>query len=42
MGYRMLVGREALRPHFVVTSGKSFLGEKAPRPVRRRNRGRDE
>jgi hypothetical protein len=39
MGFRMLVGREALRQGFVVDSDRSFLGDRAPRPVRRRNRG---
>ena len=42
MGFRMLVGRQALRRGFVVDSGSSFLGGRAPRPVRRRNRGRAE
>ncbi|MGA0567872.1 ATP-dependent zinc protease [Rathayibacter sp. KR2-224] len=41
MGFRMLVGRQALRQGgFVVDAGRSFLGGRAPRPVRRRNRGR--
>lgn len=42
MGFRMLIGRQALRAGFVVASGRSFLGGKAPRITRRRNRGRDE
>jgi hypothetical protein len=42
MGFRMLIGREALRHGFDVTSSRSFLGERAPRPVRRRNRGRED
>ena len=42
MGFRMLIGRQALRQGFDVTSSRSFLGPRAPRPVRRHNRGRDE
>lgn len=41
MGFRMLIGREALRQGFDVTSNRSFLGDRAPKPVRRRNRGKD-
>lgn len=41
MGFRMLVGRQALRRGgFLVDAGRSFIGGRAPRPVRRRNRGR--
>lgn len=40
MGFRMLVGREVLRQGFAVDASRSFLGERAPKPVRRRNRGR--
>jgi len=41
MGFRMLVGRQALRKGgFVVDAGRSFVGGKAPRPIRKRNRGR--
>ena len=42
MGFRMLIGRQALRRRFIVDAGSSFLGGRAPRPVRRRNRGRPE
>lgn len=41
MGFRMLVGREALRQGFIVDPGRSFLGGRAPRAIRRRNRGRE-
>lgn len=40
MGFRMLVGRQALRQGFTVAPGESFLGGKPPREVRRRNRGK--
>jgi hypothetical protein len=41
MGFRMLVGRQALRQGgFLVDPGRSFVGGRAPKPVRRRNRGR--
>jgi hypothetical protein len=40
MGFRMLIGREALRRGFAVAAGRSFLGGRAPKPIRRRNRGR--
>ncbi|RKR75559.1 ATP-dependent zinc protease family protein [Frondihabitans australicus] len=40
MGFRMLVGREALRQGFLVDPARSFVGGRAPRDVRRRNRGR--
>jgi hypothetical protein len=39
MGFRMLVGREALRQGFLVDSGRSYVGGRPPRKVRRRNRG---
>ncbi len=41
MGFRMLVGREALRQGFVVDPGQSFVAGRAPRDIRRRNRGRE-
>lgn len=39
MGFRMLIGRQALRQGFIVDSGRSFVGGRAPKTVRRRNRG---
>lgn len=41
MGFRMLVGREALRQAVLVDASRSYLGGRPPRDVRRRNRGRD-
>lgn len=40
MGFRMLIGRRTLRRGFVVDSAQSFLGGRAPKHVRRRNRGK--
>lgn len=40
MGFRMLVGREALRQGFVVDPARSYLGGRPPVATRRRNRGR--
>ncbi|GAA1934079.1 RimK/LysX family protein [Microbacterium aoyamense] len=39
MGFRILIGRQALRHGFVVDSKRSFLGGRAPKAIRRRNRG---
>jgi len=39
MGFRLLIGREALRRRFVVDSGGSYVGGRPPKQVRRRNRG---
>lgn len=41
MGFRMLIGREALRQGYTVDPARSFVGGRAPREARRRNRGRD-
>ncbi len=40
MGFRMLVGREALRQGFAVDPGRSYLGGRPPLAMRRRNRGK--
>src|SRR5690554_3316645 len=40
MGFRMLIGREALKQGFIVDPGRSFVTGRAPKPVRRRNRSR--
>lgn len=39
MGFRMLVGREALRNRFLIDPGVSYLGGRPDKAVRRRNRG---
>ncbi|BAU33483.1 hypothetical protein [Microcella alkaliphila] len=39
MVFRMLIGRQALRQGFVIGPRRSFLGRRAPKPVRRQNRG---
>jgi hypothetical protein len=40
MGFRMLLGRQALRGYYQVDPSRSYLGGRPPRAVRRRNRGR--
>ncbi|GAB2775078.1 RimK/LysX family protein [Nocardioides salsibiostraticola] len=40
MGFRMLVGREALRRAFLVDPGRSYVGGRPPRSSRRKNRGK--
>jgi hypothetical protein len=42
MGFRMLLGRQALRERFVVDPGESYLGGRPPREIRLANRGRAE
>jgi hypothetical protein len=38
MGFRMLVGRQALRPIYLVDPGRSYIGGRPPADLRRRNR----
>ncbi|WP_239456329.1 ATP-dependent zinc protease [Nocardioides solisilvae] len=42
MGFRMLVGRQALRQGFLVDPGRSYLGGRPKRGTRRKNRGRSD
>ncbi len=39
MGFRMLLGRKALDQNFLVITGKSYLGKKAPSNIRKLNSG---
>lgn len=39
MGFRMLIGREALRQGFTIDPARSFMGGKAPKTFRRLNQG---
>lgn len=40
MGFRMLIGREALRGRVLIDAGHSYRSGRPPRMVRRRNRGK--
>jgi hypothetical protein len=40
MGFRMLIGRQALRRRYIVDPGRSYLGGRPGRDVIDRNRGR--
>lgn len=40
MGFRMLIGRQALRRAYLVDPARSYLGGRPPQEIRRRNRGR--
>jgi hypothetical protein len=41
MGFRFLIGRQALRQGFLVDSSRSYVGGRPRRVVRRKNRGVD-
>ena len=41
MGFRMLLGRQALRRRFLVDTGRSYLLGQPPGPLRRANRSAD-
>jgi hypothetical protein len=38
MGFRMLLGREAIRRRFVVNPGRSYRAGRPPKAIRARNR----
>lgn len=40
MGFRMLIGRQALRRAFVVDPARSYVGGRPTQRIRRRNRGK--
>ncbi len=40
MGFRMLIGRQALRRAYVVDPARSYLGGRPSHEIRKRNRGR--
>lgn len=40
MGFRMLLGREAIRRRYLVDTGRSYLGGKPPPPAKRKERPR--
>ncbi len=42
MGFRMLLGREAIRARYLVDSGRSYRTGKPPKAIRRRNRERSQ
>lgn len=39
MGFRMLLGRAAIKKEFIVLPGRSYLGKKPNSEIRKRNRG---